>query len=1275
MKQIYTRFFPAILFLLFSSGALLAQGDLFTRQAVIPVPAIENGGFGNIVSGVDLDNDGKVEIFAVNDNWTDSGSELIPRIYKYEKNGNNWDSVWSATLNIPLQNTWPALAVGDLDKDGKKEIIWGPVNNINSTTNPNPSRIVVFEAKGDGTDALGVADGNNFKPNAEWNLDLADGVNMRPFRWLIQDIDGDSTDEIIFSDRVPNMHYGVVSVDKIPDNGDGSEVWTLEASGKDSYTGFQKTSIIPVPENEPGGFGNFVTGQDFDGDGRMDLYAVNDNWNDTPSELIPRMYKYEFNGVSWELVWQTELNIPKQNTWPPLIMGDWDKDGKMEVIWGVVNFIEAGNSNPPRVIVFEEAGDGSDIMGVADGGKYKPNASFTITSSNDVNLRPLDWELKDVDSDGTAELIYADRAGKASGMSFGILSVNNIPDNADGSETWTVEATGQTLGLAAVDIYDLAVIDNYIYFFDLSAKVYPVKFDAGAYTLLPTKTAIPAGSSFKSASVVDIDKDGKKEIMVGNYSSTSAGGVFVLQPSADSLKSYKIADLSGFGAARLNGGGVGNIDGDAFVDFIVADRAARNVYHIEYAGGDITLPASYTTSILDKTTVPEGGQLDVIVVANIDADTLDEVLYTGIPRNGVVLPIVIGNYGTYTVPAGAKYDLAILNNFIYLFDVAGKVTPVKFEDGIYKPLPQQLNVVGTGGSFKSAVTVDIDKDGVQEILVGEYGSASGKIYLLQQNEAGYLKSTVLADPYVFGKARVTGGAAGDIDSDGNIDYVFGARDGVPTAPVYRLAYRGGSITEASSYALTVLDSAIVTGIGQTDIITLANTDEDTDLEVVYSGIPRDSGPIPIVILDLQKVQTTPIADVKVDANNDFVPDNIDATFTVLGVVTSPNIQKNSADLGIYIQDETGGLLVFVNNDDSSSFAIGKRVQVTGKVAQFNGLTELVVENTPENIKDLGVGTLPTPVVVSINDFNTKGEMYEGLRVQLKGIAKKSGTWPDSTSTSTGATMTMWDGIKSFTFRIDNDTDMKMNPEPVYPMNVVGVASQFDSSTPYDGGYQLIPMQYSEIEANVAAPPSANFSLVSPINDTVIKVTDSTQTFSASWTKTVDLNNDAVIYQFVLLQPAFTSKSLTDTVYAFDAIQALKWLGTNDTLKTRWTVRTKGKEQAIIASIDTFNITFIKDIVSGVADQIVPQSFYVDQNYPNPFNPSTTIKFGLPSQMNVDLRIYSTIGEEVAVLISGQQMNAGTYLYNFNASRLASGTYIYRLQAGSNLVTKKMLLLK
>ncbi|MDY0082689.1 MAG: T9SS type A sorting domain-containing protein [Ignavibacteriaceae bacterium] len=81
-----------------------------------------------------------------------------------------------------------------------------------------------------------------------------------------------------------------------------------------------------------------------------------------------------------------------------------------------------------------------------------------------------------------------------------------------------------------------------------------------------------------------------------------------------------------------------------------------------------------------------------------------------------------------------------------------------------------------------------------------------------------------------------------------------------------------------------------------------------------------------------------------------------------------------------------------------------------------------------------------------------------------------------------------------------------------------------------------------------------------------------------------------------------------------------------------------------------------------------------QNYPNPFNPSTTIKYQLPKDGIVTLKVYDILGSEVATLVN-EQKTAGRYEVSFDASKLASGVYIYKLQSGEYVSSKKMMLLK
>jgi len=96
--------------------------------------------------------------------------------------------------------------------------------------------------------------------------------------------------------------------------------------------------------------------------------------------------------------------------------------------------------------------------------------------------------------------------------------------------------------------------------------------------------------------------------------------------------------------------------------------------------------------------------------------------------------------------------------------------------------------------------------------------------------------------------------------------------------------------------------------------------------------------------------------------------------------------------------------------------------------------------------------------------------------------------------------------------------------------------------------------------------------------------------------------------------------------------------------------------------------------NGYATQATPTEFSIDQNYPNPFNPSTMINFALPQDASVSLKVYDLAGKEVATLVDSYQ-SAGSYSVPFDASKLSSGMYIYKIQAGTYSVVKKMQVLK
>ncbi len=90
---------------------------------------------------------------------------------------------------------------------------------------------------------------------------------------------------------------------------------------------------------------------------------------------------------------------------------------------------------------------------------------------------------------------------------------------------------------------------------------------------------------------------------------------------------------------------------------------------------------------------------------------------------------------------------------------------------------------------------------------------------------------------------------------------------------------------------------------------------------------------------------------------------------------------------------------------------------------------------------------------------------------------------------------------------------------------------------------------------------------------------------------------------------------------------------------------------------------------------IPVDIQLHQNYPNPFNPSTNIRYQVPSNSTVSLKVYDMLGREVATLLNGKAQPAGEYEVTFNTGNLSSGMYLYRLEVNQTIITKKLTLIK
>lgn len=236
-------------------------------------------------------------------------------------------------------------------------------------------------------------------------------------------------------------------------------------------------------------------------------------------------------------------------------------------------------------------------------------------------------------------------------------------------------------------------------------------------------------------------------------------------------------------------------------------------------------------------------------------------------------------------------------------------------------------------------------------------------------------------------------------------------------------------------------------------------------------------------------------------------------------------------------------------------------------------------------------------------------------------------------------------------------------------------------------------------------PQPIFDFLSPADEAVVQVKDDV---SISWNSTSDYDGDDVLYTWVLLAPDSTeivripvnASGVTDTEVSltipFETVQGLfddLSVGQGESVDALWTVEVKDSRDSLFASrgVDFsrdvpwtqetnhfnprfFAVTLERTVLTDIEDELKPLAFGLDQNFPNPFNPSTQIRYSLAENTRVNLTVYDVLGRSVAVLINDRQA-AGTYNINFDARNLASGMYIYRLQAGNNVFTRKMTLIK
>lgn len=197
--------------------------------------------------------------------------------------------------------------------------------------------------------------------------------------------------------------------------------------------------------------------------------------------------------------------------------------------------------------------------------------------------------------------------------------------------------------------------------------------------------------------------------------------------------------------------------------------------------------------------------------------------------------------------------------------------------------------------------------------------------------------------------------------------------------------------------------------------------------------------------------------------------------------------------------------------------------------------------------------------------------------------------------------------------------------------------------------------------------------------------EETQTLDFSWNEADDPDGNRVIYFWqAAVDDEFRSTVFFNQIgpstnfgFSYEEVDSLldsRGLEPGETLTLYHRVITSDGNVQNVG--DTLSFTLEKGVVTGsdTPGEEVPQATRLDQNYPNPFNPATEITFAIQESGPVELEVYNMVGRRVAVLVS-EEMSPGEYTVNFDASDLASGIYIYRLNAPERQISKKMTLIK
>ncbi|MBI4536095.1 MAG: T9SS type A sorting domain-containing protein [Ignavibacteriae bacterium] len=447
-------------------------------------------------------------------------------------------------------------------------------------------------------------------------------------------------------------------------------------------------------------------------------------------------------------------------------------------------------------------------------------------------------------------------------------------------------------------------------------------------------------------------------------------------------------------------------------------------------------------------------------------------------------------------------------------------------------------------------------------------------------------------------------------------------------PAFIWSRQASDVTYTNMTATLIVNGDTITFDGVTfsadsTIITLLNvTAPDSTAFYPFRVQSRSTSfgnvnPVPIVTVF---GHAAPIASVK---GNDSlgIPLRLGELATIRAIVTAGNQFGGPS----YLQDNSGGIAIF-GSSFSTVVSIGDEVNVSGVVSPFNGLSELV---NPRLHQVVTTGNVLDPLTVTcaqlFNDGAMGVELYEGLLVRLNSVSvgdtfgNPIATWAVS---GAGTNYRLFDATGHVDIRVDNDVNFANTPAPQGLFDLMGVVGQFKPSSPFIGGYQVLPRFASDIFAT--GPIIASFPVETDIQPTGLTVAWETINIGTSYvrygiTPALELGvvgDDSLKHNHNVTLTAL----IPGTVYY---IRAFSVAGTDTSYASTLVASTASPPQ----TTGQRNVYFNKSVNTSLA--------WFEQAQGNQHLPSKIIARINNAQRSVDAALYSlsgTVGSDIATAL-------------------------------------------